>query len=270
METNNSANDSTRLIDTLIYNQSAEKSSAEVIHENEGQVLITTSRVVSIRYKIYVLVLLVLVGFFGYYYIQPAYDQFVATNTQLTNITADIGNFGTKKMQYDADTKLISVIDKEESQIISCLDYRIWCAELDPTIKNNFGVARSYIQINTLTDPKMFVDEKKILANINEYLIKKNSNDPAVISTSKNGMINSIAIGDPEPGVWILSSLPLRLTITFTDKDSLLSFINNVETSVLSDPNYRILYKLDEVSYDIVNYTNQQSVNILMHAYYIK
>ncbi|NCO97736.1 hypothetical protein GW864_00940 [bacterium] len=59
------------------------------------------------------------------------------------------------------------------------------------------------------------------------------------------------------------------MNITFADKDSLLSFIDNAETNVLDDANYRILYKLDEVSYDIVKYTAEQKVDILMNAYYL-
>lgn len=72
------------------------------------------------------------------------------------------------------------------------------CAQLDKTIQNNFGIARSYIQLNTLSAPKMEVDERKILANINEFLIKKTSNEPGLTSRSKNGTINSIAIGEPK------------------------------------------------------------------------
>ena len=49
------------LIDQIISNQSTAKNDANITQENEGQVLITTARVVSIRYKIYVLVLLALV-----------------------------------------------------------------------------------------------------------------------------------------------------------------------------------------------------------------
>jgi len=63
--------------------------------------------------------------------------------------------------------------------------------------------------------------------------------------------------------------VPIRVNITFADKDSLLSFIDNAETNVLDDANYRILYKLDEVSYDIVKYTAEQKVDILMNAYYL-
>jgi len=63
--------------------------------------------------------------------------------------------------------------------------------------------------------------------------------------------------------------VPIKVNITFENKDSLLSFIDNVETNVLDDANYRILYKLDEVSYDIVKYTAEQKVDILMNAYYL-
>jgi hypothetical protein len=64
--------------------------------------------------------------------------------------------------------------------------------------------------------------------------------------------------------------VPIRINITFDDKDSLLSFINNVEKNVLDDETYRILYKLNEVVYDVVNHNDEQKVDILMNAYFVK
>jgi hypothetical protein len=60
----------------------------------------------------------------------------------------------------------------------------------------------------------------------------------------------------------------LKLSIVFDNKDSLLSFLSNVETRILPDAQYRVLYKIDKVSYDIANYTEQQSVDIDLNAYY--
>jgi hypothetical protein len=48
----------------------------------------------------------------------------------------------------------------------------------------------------------------------------------------------------------------------------LLSFIDNVEKRVLSDAEYRVLYKIDKVNYDIANYTTQQKVDVDLNAYY--
>jgi len=186
------------LIDQIISNQSTARNDANITQDTDGQVLITTARVVSIRYKVYVIVLLALVGFFAYDYVQPAYYDYVDTNTKLANVNLEIDNFPTKKMRFEADTKLVNTITQQQNQIISCLNYQIGCAQLDKTIQDNFGIARSYIQLTSLSTPKMAVDEKKILANINEFLIKKTSNDPGVVSRSKNGVINSIAIGEPK------------------------------------------------------------------------
>lgn len=112
METQNN------LIDQIISNQSTAKNDANITQDTEGQVLITTARVVSIRYKIYVLVLLAIVAYFAYDYVQPAYYSYLDTNNQLTNITTEIDNFPTKKMKYEADRKLVTTITQQQNQII--------------------------------------------------------------------------------------------------------------------------------------------------------
>jgi hypothetical protein len=43
----------------------------------------------------------------------------------------------------------------------------------------------------------MIVDEKKILGNINEYLTKETSSNPDIKTSTRNGFLNSIVIGDP-------------------------------------------------------------------------
>ena len=101
-----------------------------------------------------------------------------------------------------------------------------------------------------------------MLANINEYLLR----DP--VTQAKNGLINQIAIGEPKQFFWNLYYVPLKLNVTFDTKDALLSFIDNVEKKVLADINYRVLYKIDKVNYDIANYTTQQKVDIDLNAYY--
>jgi hypothetical protein len=88
------------------------------------------------------------------------------------------------------------------------------------------------------------------------------------VTKAKNGLINKIAIGESKQFFWNLFYVPLKLNITFDTKDALLSFIDNVEKRVLADVNYRVLYKIDKVNYDIANYTTQQKVDIDLNAYY--
>jgi hypothetical protein len=163
----------------------------------------------------------------------------------------------------ESDKQLIQDINKQENKIISCLNNKIWCEDILPSIKTNFGIARSYISLNNFSWWKMAIDEKKLLANINEYLLKSCWNN-----SDKNWSINKISFLDSINYLWKLNYVPIRLNITFEDKNWLSCFINNAEKNILVDQSYRILYKIDEIAYDIVNYETQQNVDINMFAYY--
>jgi len=251
-----------QIIDRLLGEQQQKKSAEVDMLAEDSQVLITTSRVVSIRYRIYFIVLLLVIVIFGNNILLPAWDDYQNTKTEVSDINLQISTFETKKLQAESDKKLIDKIAAQQSNIISCLNTRANCSAIDPALRNNFSFARSYIQLNNLTDPKMAVNEKILLANINEYLLR----DP--VTKAKNGLVNKIAIGEPKQFFWNLFYVPLQLNITFDTKDVLLSFIDNVEKRVLSDSDYRVLYKIDKVNYDIANYTTQQQVDISMNAYY--
>ena len=256
------AQQNSQIIDRLLGEQLQYKSVEVDPLAEDNQVLITTSRVVSIRYRIYFILLLLALVIFGNAILLPAWDNFQATQTQVSDINLQISSFQTKKLQSDADQALIAKIENQQSDIISCLNTRTNCSAIDPALRNNFSFARSYIQLNNLTDPKMFINEKILLANINEYLLK----DP--VTQTKNGLINKISIAEPKQFFWNLFYVPLQLNITFDTKDALLSFIDNVEKRVLPDPNYRVLYKIDTINYDIANYATQQKVDIDLNAYY--
>lgn len=250
------------IIDRLLGEQKASEPREKLISwGEEGQVLITTSRVVGIRYRVYFLIVLVLAILFGNYILLPARDAFQTTRWELETINLRIEGFATKKLQMDADKALIMKMEEQQNTIVTCLNDRVGCKDIDTSIQNNFGFARSYIQLNNLTDPKMVINEKILLANINEYLLRGKSG-------VKNGNITRIVIGESKQFEGNLRYVPVKLSIVFDNKDTLLSFLDNVETRILPDPMYRILYKIDNVSYDIANYTAQQSVDVDLNAYY--
>ena len=181
-----------QIIDRLLGEQQQKKSVEIDKFAEDNQVLITTSRVVSIRYRIYFIVLLLVLVIFGNNILLPARDKYQSTQTEVSDINLQISSFETRKLQSDADQKLITKIETQQSNIIACLNTRTNCSAIDPALRTNFSFARSYIQLNNLTDPKMFVNEKILLANINEYLLR----DP--LTKAKNGVINKIAIGEPK------------------------------------------------------------------------
>jgi len=54
----------------------------------------------------------------------------------------------------------------------------------------------------------------------------------------------------------------------FNDKDGLMSFIDNVEKKIPNQQDLRILYKIDKINYDIVNYDQPQDSSVFMYLYF--
>jgi hypothetical protein len=64
--------------------------------------------------------------------------------------------------------------------------------------------------------------------------------------------------------------VPVQLDITFDDKESLLAFINNIEKYVPVDDSIRVLYKIDRITYDVVNSDEPQDTTVYMNLYYFE
>ncbi len=109
----------------------------------------------------------------------------------------------------------------------------------------------------------MAFDQKKVLANINEYLLKG-------ANSQSNGTVTSIVFGNPLPvaGIDTVVQIPITLTVDFADKNGLLSFVYNVENTI--SPQFPMLYKISTINYDIVKYQENQTVTIELIGYMIK
>ncbi len=234
--------------------------------KDEEQISISTARVSSIKYRLYVLVFLALIIVWVIDYILPNREKTIWLRSTIENKQQQITNFITKQNQYEKDKDLIWLIEIHENKIISCVNYKIWCTEIPQEIRDNFWFARSYLQLNNLHDPKMEINEKIILANINEYLLKKTSQNNE--NSTKIGKIINISIGKPNVVVSQLYSIPIRIEASFINKDYLLAFIENVDKNVLESKSYRILYKIDEINYNIMEYDQEQIVDIKISAFY--
>lgn len=255
------------ILDKLIWeNQKVSQNPNRVPTGSDDEVLITTSRVVGVRYKVYTIILLILLFVLWYNYILPSWDAHESEGIELSNMEIQMLNFENKKNQYDANKWLVDKIMQVESQAVTCVNTLEWCAELPTIVKENFGTVRSYLLLNEMMDEKMELDEKMILANIDWFLLKKS---PLIEnSRTTNWVLNKIAIWDKEQFNEHLHFVPIELNITFENKAGLLSFIDNVEKKIPIDPELRMLYKIDEISYDIVNSDQVQDANVFMYLYF--
>lgn len=126
-----------QIISRLLGEQQATTPQQTLIAD-ENQVQITTSRVVGIRYRVYFLIALVLVIIFGNYMLLPAWDAFQTTRGELQTVNLEVAGFATKKLQMDADKTLIATMEAQQDLIVSCLNERQSCKDIDESIKNNF------------------------------------------------------------------------------------------------------------------------------------
>lgn len=223
-------------------------------------------RVIDTRYKVYILLLILGIVVVLQYLFFPLLDKQQVLQNTLQDIVIELQNFESKRLQYLQEADLYKKVQQQEQQIISCYNSKIACDSLDPVIQKYMDVVIPFLKLSNLSDPVMAVDEQAILRSVNDFLTRRfpnSSND-----REKNGAVSSIIIGDPEVFADWLERVPVRVTINFSDKDGLLSFIRNVESTIAADTTYRVYYVIDKIDYDVVNYDQQQDTVIQMSAFY--
>ena len=234
---------------------------------NDDEVLITVSRVVWVRYKLYIVLVLFFMFIFWYWYVLPSMDDNESEKVELSNLELQLLNFENKRNQYESNKWLVDKIKQVDKEIIACVNDLVWCNELPLIIKDNFGTVRSYVLLNKMDNSKMDIDEKSILANIDAFLLRRNK-EGEWVSNISNWVLNKISIWDKQDFKDNLKFVPIELSITFLDQDGLLSFIDNVEKKIPQDESMRMLYKIDQIGYDVVNSDKEQDVSIFMYLYF--
>ena len=237
---------------------------------------ISRIRVVTAKYKVYIVLLLIFICILLITYIPKENDamksnksSFDQVNSKLERLKNDI-TIANKDMDYLCNEK--NGIVHNDDTLKNCLNTKTSCSELPDTWKiwtwsYDLSVPVSYLQSNSLYNKKMPVDEKRVLKNLNEYLIKQNIwND-----RKKVWEILKIEIWDPKPVEWWNNhffKVSLDVEIKFDTVGDLTGFLYNVEKKMIDNREDRILYKIQSVSYDVVTNDEPQITDISMLAYY--
>jgi hypothetical protein len=240
--------------------------------------LFSQERIVTVRYKVYSAILVVLFAIGAMELFPAMQSKYAAAHSSYNQTKGEISNLITKKSGYEQDKKYLEQIESNQTTLEKCLNDadatactslpETWNVEYKGKTVKDFSVPLSYLQLNSLSTPKMPIDEKKVLRNLNEYLIREGETIQGV--NARNGDIRSIHIGDPEPveGSAVFFSVPISFSIEFDRVGDLISFVHNVEKRLITIPQDRILYKIQEVGYDIVASNKSQITNLAMIAYY--
>jgi len=244
-----------------------------------GDSQISTVRVVTAKYKVYIVLLLIFICLLWLIYI-PKIDKTLDTNTKAYNkVEAELTNIEKEINYANEDMNLLCRDDwivKNEEILKSCLNERTNCSRLPANWKvwtgeemsYDLDIPLSYLQLHSLYNKKMPVDEKLVLKNLNEYLIKM---DISWGDRNRVWDILKIEIWDPEQvNDWDehFVQVPVDVEIEFPTVNDLVEFLYNVEKKMIEKWEDRILYKIQAVSYDIVTNDEPQITEISMIAYY--
>jgi len=224
-------------------------------------------RFVSVKYKIYTFAIVcLLILLYGPVTdtINASWDKREEGNAIDTTINTRIDS----QAEYTTKTNLLKKIEENKELVITCINEQDKCDQLPEEITANLPTIKSYIQIGSLKKDKMEINESKILKTINEFMTRE---DPLSLERKYNGNVTNITIGDTKPLENNIVQVPLSMTVTFNSKEKLINFISNIENNIFYTQtdglNDSVLYRIEQLTYDIVNYKETQDVAINLSAY---
>ena len=226
------------------------------------------TRFQNVKYKIYTLIAVsIFIILYG-----PLTNAFQTTWNkwqEVRTLSQTINERIDDQHDYQVTTDYIKKIEENKADLINCINNEIACEDIPEEIKVNMDIVKWYIQIGSLQKAKMAINEAKILKSINEFITK--NSDSLLEERKYNGIVTDINIGDNTVLENNIVQVPINLTITFNGQDNLIDFLTNLEHRVFYDQvdglNNSILYKIQEIKYDIVNYKDSQDVEVLLYAY---
>ena len=225
------------------------------LEQNDQKVVLT------IKYKIYTVVLIIVMAICRGY-VSDSAAQYDATRQSISSLQLQKQQKDAEYQKVVADLTTVKDITDHKAELMTCLSTR-GCTSIPASLTNSVPQVRAFLQLQKNDGIKMEFDQKKVLANINEYLVRAND-------SQANGAITSVTFGNTSPaaGLENVIQIPIILTIDFADKNGLLSFVYNVENTISSQ--FPMFYAINSVNYDIVKYQQNQTVTIELMGYMIK
>lgn len=246
--------------------------------KKKDEASISRIRVITAKYKVYLVLLLIFICVLVLEYIPNMKDRYNSTQSSYNQVQSQLNIVKGQIEEAKIQEQYLHEIIENEDVLKNCLNGQSddqcaalpdgWKQVTEEGVEYNYSVPLSYLQTHSLYSAKMPVDEKKVLKNLNEYLIKE---DISWSSRTRVWDILRISIWDPTPvngGDQHFFEVPVNVSIEFTEIEDLIWFLYNVEKKLVNNGEDRILYKIQTVSYDIISHDEPQITEIGMLAYY--
>lgn len=218
-------------------------------------------RLQNTKYKVYIFFILVFSYIFWSYF-NATLVKIDDLNVKINKIDSELSKVYTQLNDVKYNDNIIQFIWTWELQLVDCINTKA-CSEITWAISDNLDIVRNYMLLSQLDEEKMEFNQKLLLQSISDYLL-------ITKWWNANWELNIVSFGMPSQinMDYSLYRLPISLNIDFENEKKLLLFLKNVEDLV--NVELPVLYKVNSINYDIVNYDKPQSVSVSMEAYFYK
>lgn len=254
-------------INSLLSGVQTSSSSRTTLPTSGNLSEVQEKRFVTVKYKLYTLAIVCALILF-YWPVSDALSVSWSKRQDGNKIDDTITTRIDSQEEYKSKIDLLKQIDQQKDIIITCVNENDKCDQLPDSIKSQLDNIKTYLQIGSLKKEKMDINESKILKNINEFMLQT---DPLATQRRYNGTVTNIVIGKTAALENHIVQVPITLTVTFNTKENLINFLGNIENKIFYNQtdglNDSILYRIDQIKYDIVNYKESQDVEVNISAY---
>lgn len=217
----------------------------------------------TLQHKI-VIFLIVLVLFIAWPTLKWAYDWYKTSQADYEKASTDLVTKQAKQKEILADVQLLAdnTTPAKKAVLVQC--FNTDCQNLPQEMRDDpqKSIFKTYLQLQQASEGKFSVDQKKVLAYLNEFLVKG-------ANWGVNWQIQAITFWEPEKtDMQHLVAIPMNVTMSFANKDWLLWFLRNIES--LISPSFPMLATVETVTYDVVWSNQVQDVEIAMILYFIQ
>ena len=142
-----------QLINSLLEQQNS-SAYAQQSAQDSSESQISISRVVTAKYKVYVIILLILSVILGTKFLPRAWSDFQKSQENFEQKQTKIQQLDTQIQEYKTKKTVWKAITSTKEQIIGCVNDATNCEKLPPALRSQLRMITAYLQLGDLNAPK--------------------------------------------------------------------------------------------------------------------
>ena len=144
----------------------------EGVWASDDEKFSSASRIVQVRYRFYAVWVALIALLIVFWFVLPGWDTYKSKKFEIQSAKSTLQSLEARENQYKQSIWFLETVQKEDANIVSCVNKWEKCEALPQEIQNQSWLAKSFLLTNGMNETKMDVDERKIIESIDYFLVK--------------------------------------------------------------------------------------------------